>query len=99
MNYYFFSDTNASVCESFWDECDDSIFSEICDVDLTDNINSNKHVQINEDMVNKSLPISSESTTKRKYCATESNIQCSAIIKESKKTMVKKLKNNSLFKL
>jgi len=94
---FFSSNSNSSVCDEFWDECDDSIFSEICDTDEIQNSGVDKNVDINE--VHSDLILKSdENLTKRKYCATESNELCQEKISELNKTMIKKLKNNSLFK-
>lgn len=102
------------MCESFWDECDDSIFSQLCDVDLKEKLDSNEDVKENEDKkIDNSIQLKKtedkidnsfqlknpESTSKRKYCATESNVLCSEMLNDRKKTMIKKLKSNSLFKL
>jgi len=85
------------VCDNFWDECDDSIFSEICDTDEIKKCAVDGDVEINE--VHSSLiPKNDENPTKRKYCDTESNGMCQEIITERNKLMIKKLKNNSLFR-
>jgi len=90
MFYFVSSNTNTSVGEELWDECDDSIFSEICDQDLTEKVTVHEPTQTNGDT----------ESAKRKYCATEEakNGLCQQIISEQKKLMVKKLKINSLFK-
>lgn len=94
---FFSSNSNSSVCDEFWDECDDSIFSEICDTDEIQNSGVDKNVNINGD--NSDLILKSdENPTKRKYCATESNASCQEKITELNKVMIKKLKNNSLFR-
>jgi len=85
------------VCDDFWDECDDSIFSEICDTDEIQNFSVDRNIEINEVHSNLILK-SDENPTKRKYCATESNELCEEKITEHNKTMIKKLKNNSLFR-
>jgi len=90
----FYSNLYASVCESYWEDCDDSIFSEICDtVDESKKVNVIEEVQNNE--VDNDCTTNAENMTKRKYCATESNGQ---LVGERKNTMMKKLKTNSLFK-
>ena len=91
MSYYiiFFSNSNSSACDNFWDECDDSIFSEICDSDEIKKCGIDRDVEMNE--VHDSLiPKNDENPTKRKYCTTESNGPCLEII-ERNKTMIKKL--------
>lgn len=90
MFYFVSSNTNASVGEELWDECDDSIFSGICDQDLTEKVTVHEPTQTNGDA----------ESTKRKYCATEesNNRLCQQTFTEQKKLMVKKLKINSLFK-
>ncbi|XP_026812817.1 Werner syndrome ATP-dependent helicase homolog [Rhopalosiphum maidis] len=91
------NNSNSSVCDDFWDECDDSIFSEICDTDEIQNFSVDRNIEINEVHSNLILK-SDENPTKRKYCATESNESCEERITERNKTMIKKLKNNSLFR-
>lgn len=94
---FFSSNSNSNVCDDFWDECDDSIFSEICDTDEIQNSGVDNNVNI--DGVNSDLILKSdENPTKRKYCATESNESCQEKITDLTKTMIKKLKNNSLFR-
>lgn len=91
---FFSSNVNTSVCESYWEDCDDSIFSEMCDTIDTIKVNVNEEVQNNE--VNLT---NSENAAKRKYCATECNKpQQQLIVEERKNNMIKKLKKNSLFK-
>lgn len=91
------NNSNFSVCDDFWDECDDSIFSEICDTDEIKKCDVDRDVEIKE--VHSSLiPKNEENPTKRKYCATESSGVCQEIITERNKIMIKKLKNNSLFR-
>lgn len=87
------------MCDNDWEECDDSIFSQLCDVDETEKVNDNIDIQMN-DVFNSNilLPTDVKNTTKRKYCATESGRSHQELVKEQKKYMVKKLKNNSLFK-
>lgn len=94
---FFYSNSNSSVCDNFWDECDDSIFSEICDTDEIKKCGVDGDVEINE-VYSSLIPKDDENPTKRKYCDTESNVMCQEIITERNKTMIKKLKNNSLFK-
>lgn len=82
------------MCEDLWEDCDDSLFSEICDTEAIEKVNVDEDIQTNE-VKHSLLPDNAESTPKRKYCATESN----ETIEERKKIMIKKLKSNSLFKL
>jgi len=97
MLYWLFSsNSNSSACDNFWDECDDSIFSEICDTDEIKKCDVDEDINIKE--VNSLIPKNEENSIKRKYCATELNGTCQEIITERNKTMIKKLKNNSLFK-
>jgi len=93
----FYSNSKSSVCDNFWDECDDSIFSEICDTDEIKKYGVDGGVEINE-VYSSLIPKNDENPTKRKYCDIESNGMCQEIITERNKTMIKKLKNNSLFK-
>lgn len=61
-------------------------------------------VKVNENILSlevdkiKNTQLLKESTMKRKYCVSESNASCSEGIEDRKKKMLKKLKNNSLFK-
>lgn len=91
--------TNTSACESFWDDYDDSIFSEICDLEEMEKVNIDQELKTNN-VTNNLLSTNTENTTKRKYCTTESNKphQCQDNIEEHNKIMIKKLKHNSLFK-
>lgn len=90
---------DTTVCDNDWEECDDSIFGQLCDIDEAEKVNSNIDVQTN-DVFNSNIlvPTDVENPTKRKYCATESSRPHQELIKEQKKNMAKKLKNNSLFK-
>lgn len=92
-----YTNSNSSTCDNFWDECDDSIFSEICDTDEIKKCDVDGNIKIKEDH-NSLIAKNEENPTKRKYCATESNGMCQEIITEPNKTMIKKLKNNSLFR-
>lgn len=94
---FFCRNSNSSECDNFWDECDDSIFSEICDTNEIKKCGVDRDVEINE-VFSSLIPKNDENPTKRKYCDTESNGMCQEIMTERNKTMIKKLKNNSLFK-
>lgn len=85
----FFSNTNASSCEDFWDECDDAIFNKICDTELVEKIDVIEDTQTNQNI---------ENNTKRKYCATESIGLSQEVVTKYKSSMIKKLKTNNLFK-
>lgn len=85
----FFSNTNVSSCEDFWDECDDSIFNTICDTELVEKIDVIEDTQTNQNV---------ESSTKRKYCAIEPIGLSQEVKTKYKSSMIKKLKTNTLFK-
>lgn len=92
---FIFSTPNTSVCESLWDDCDDSLFSEMADIDKIEKTDLEKHTQTNSEISDSSsLPINAENNTKRKYNATESSEPKEQI----QKNIIKKLKHNSLFK-
>jgi len=93
----FYSNSNSSACDNFWDECDDSIFSEICDTDEIKKNDVDGEIKIKE-IHNCLISKNEENSTKRKYGAIESNGVCQEIITERNETMIKKLKNNSLFR-
>lgn len=82
--------TNSSVCKELWDECDDSVFNEICDLDLIEKVtDDHEPTQTDKDA----------DSVKRKYCETESNEgKCQEIVAKQKKMMMRKFKSNSLFK-
>lgn len=88
------------MCDSLWEECDDSLFNEICDTEIIveKKVNANEEAKANEV---KPCIVSEivENTAKRKYCASESNGHSEQTIEERKKLMIKKLKSNSLFKI
>lgn len=89
MNFVFSSNTNTSSCEDFWDECDDSMFNEVYDMELIEKSNVVEDTQTNQNI---------ENSTKRKYCATESIGLSQEVVTKHKSSMIKKLKTNSLFK-
>lgn len=93
----FTSNTNSSVCESLWENCDESIFSDIYDVNITEQNIIDKIEEV-KDSDTTLIPENAESTMKRKYCATQSDRTYQGDVEESKKIMLKKMKNNSLFK-
>lgn len=98
---FFFSNTNVGEFESLWDDCDESLFNEICDVDEMEKIDKKSMLQVNQDVETNDVNLlceNTESTTKRKYCAIESDEPIESKIKECRKSMITKLKNNSLFK-
>lgn len=95
---FFSSNINTNESESLWDDCDDSIFSELCDTDVLEKVDNDISL-VQTDVINDSVILkNTESTTKRKYDAIESNVSSQEKIKEHKKNMIKKLKTNSLFK-
>lgn len=95
---FFSSNINTNESESLWDDCDDSIFSELCDTDVLEKVDYDISL-VQTNVINDSVILkNTESTTKRKYDAIESNVSSQEKTKEHKKNMIKKLKNNSLFK-
>lgn len=74
------------------------MFSEICDTDIIEKVDNGISLgQTN--VINDSIILeNTENTYKRKYNAMESNLTDQEKVKEHKKIMMKKLKNNSLFK-
>lgn len=80
------------MCENLWDDCDDSLFSEICNIDEIEKVNED--LQKND--YNSLSSANLVNTSKRKYCAIESNCSNQENL-EKQKSMIKKLKNNSLF--
>lgn len=98
MFIFITSNTNTNECESFWDDCDDSIFNEICDTEKIEKVKINENILSLEVDKVKNTQLLKENTMKRKHCISESNDLCPEGIEDRKKTMLKKLKNNSLFK-
>lgn len=91
---YVFRNTSTNVCESLWDDFDDTLFSEICGIDEIKKVNEDLTKSDHNGLLSENL----DNSTKRKYCAIESNHHNQENIEKNKKFMIKQLKNNSLFK-
>lgn len=55
-----------------WDDCDDSLFSQICDIDEVEKVDIGVHIQTNSEINSCLLSKKTENCIKRKYCVTES---------------------------